>query len=82
MAEHAYIIQLTLQRQLSHLNGRQLDSSQVTISVSGFALSYAVNMVSLRILCDFCLSPAQFCCLITYILSRVLVIIDGVWIGE
>jgi hypothetical protein len=33
-------------------------------SVSGFALSYTANMFILMILCDFCLSPAQFCYII------------------
>jgi hypothetical protein len=30
----------------------------VVFSVSGFALSYAVNMFILMILCDFCMLPA------------------------
>jgi hypothetical protein len=36
-------------------------------SVSGFALSYAVNMFVLMILYDLCLLPAQFSYIIVYI---------------
>jgi hypothetical protein len=36
-------------------------------SMSGFALSYTVNMFSLLILYDFCLLPAQFHYIIVYI---------------
>jgi hypothetical protein len=36
----------------------------LTFSISGFALSYAVNMFILMILCDFSLLPAQFCYII------------------
>jgi hypothetical protein len=36
-------------------------------SVSGFTLSYTTNMFILMILYDFCLLPAEFCCIIIYI---------------
>jgi hypothetical protein len=35
--------------------------------VSGFAMSCAVNMIILLILCDLCMLPAQFCYVIIYI---------------
>jgi hypothetical protein len=34
--------------------------------MSGFALSYAANLLILMILYDFCLSPSQFCYIIVY----------------
>jgi hypothetical protein len=53
-----------LQRQLSHLNGHELDRHQVItpliFSLSGFVLSYAANIFIFMILYDFCLLPAQF----------------------
>jgi hypothetical protein len=69
-AHHAYLKYLMLQRQLSHLNSRKLDYRQIKpliLSMSGFILSYTVNMFSLMILYDFCLLPAQFCYIIVYI---------------
>jgi hypothetical protein len=62
-ADHVYLTYLMLQRQLSHFNGRKLDSLQVYLLyfLSGVVLSYAANMFILMILYDFCLSPAQFC---------------------
>jgi hypothetical protein len=39
----------------------------LTLSMSGFALSYTVNVFILMILYDFCVLPAQFCYIIVYI---------------
>jgi hypothetical protein len=52
------------------LNSRKLDHAKfkpLTFSVSGFTLSFAVNIVILVILYDFCLSPAKFYYIIVYI---------------
>jgi ABC-type transport system involved in Fe-S cluster assembly fused permease/ATPase subunit len=39
----------------------------ILFSISGFALSYAVNIFILMILYDFYFSHAQFCCIIVYV---------------
>jgi hypothetical protein len=62
-ADHAYLMHLMLQWQLSHLNGRKLDHRQVKpliLSMSGFALSYTITMFFLMILYGLCLLPEQF----------------------
>jgi hypothetical protein len=71
-ADHAYLVYLMLQRQLSHLNGRKLDRRQVEtyyvfFFLSGFDLSYAANVIVLVILCDLCLFPVQFRYIFVYI---------------
>jgi hypothetical protein len=68
--DHAYLTCLMLQRQRSHLNGCKLDHHQfkpLIFSMSGFALSCTMNMFTLMILYDLCLSPTQFYYIIVYI---------------
>jgi hypothetical protein len=74
--DHAYLTYLMLPRQLSYLKGRKLDHRQVKpliFSVSGFILFYTANMFILMILYDFCLSPAQFCYIVSQLIKLLLI---------
>jgi hypothetical protein len=61
-ADHAYLTYLMLQRQLSHLNGRNLTSAKfkpLIFFMFDFTLSYTENMLILMIPYYFCLQPAH-----------------------
>jgi hypothetical protein len=60
-ADHAYLIWLMLQWQRNHLSGHSLTTAEFKLlkfSVSGFTLSYAMNMVIFVSLYDYFLLPA------------------------
>jgi hypothetical protein len=68
-ADYVYFTYLMLQRERSHLNGRNLTVAKfkpLIFSICGFALSYTANMFILMIVYDFCLLPGQFYYIIVY----------------